>query len=726
MNSKGFYIQLFSIHGLIRGDSPELGRDADTGGQVKYVLELAKSLAEHPLISQVDLVTRRISDKKVSPAYAEEIEVLNEKARIVRIQCGPKKYIRKELLWPYMSEFVDKTIQFLKKQKKIPDIFHGHYADGGYIAMNLAETFAAPFVFTGHSLGRNKEVNLLADGVSQDKINEHLKMQTRIAIEEEIMEAARLIITSTNQEIEKQYGLYDNFSKINAFKIIPPGIDLDVFYPYYNNEIAPESIDESTKQARVALHRELHRFWTVSERPFILVLCRPDHRKNISGLITAYGQDKELQAMANLAVFAGIRKDIATMEDNERYVLTNMLLLMDQFDLYGKLAIPKKHNFSSEVPELYRICAENGGVFINPAMVEPFGITLIEAAACGVPLVATNDGGPIDIIANCQNGILINPSDPKEIAKALKTILVNRSTWQRYSENGINGVGKHYSWDAHSEKSVEEFIALLPEKNVPAEEQSKGREKSLSYGKRLTLAKKILISDIDNTLAGDKRSLQQLLKILQEKSPKMAWGVATGRSLELTIEIMNEQLIPIPDVLICSVGTEIYYGPNIRIDRGWQQHLSKNWKPEQIRDVLGKLDFLGPQGQEGQRTFKISYYMKDDPELLAQVHQHLAEAKLLCQVIFSHGQFLDILPYRASKGKAIKYLQYKWGISPQNVMVAGDSGNDEDMLRGRCCGLVVGNHSPELEGLKGKPSIYFSPKNYAAGIIDGLNHYGFL
>lgn len=725
MDSKGFYIQLFSVHGLIRGDSPELGRDADTGGQVKYVLELAKSLAEHPLVSQVDLVTRLITDKRVSSAYAEEIEALSEKARIVRIQCGPKKYIRKELLWPHMDEFVDKTIQFLKKQPRLPDIFHGHYADGGYAAMNLAETFAAPFVFTGHSLGRNKEVNLLADGVSQDKINEHLKMKTRIAVEEEIMEAARLIITSTNQEIEKQYGLYDNFSKIKAFKIIPPGIDLDVFYPYYNNEIAPESIDEGTKQARVALRRELHRFWSVSKKPFILVLCRPDHRKNICGLITAYGQDKELQAMANLAVFAGIRKDIATMEDNERNVLTNMLLQMDQFDLYGKLAIPKKHDFSSEVPELYRICAESGGVFINPAMVEPFGITLIEAAACGLPLVATNDGGPVDIIANCQNGTLINPSDPEEIAKALKAILVDRSTWQLFSENGINGVGKHYSWDAHCEKSIEEFISHLPDKKVPAD-VSKGGEETLSYGQRLTLVKKILISDIDNTLAGDKRSLKQLLNILRDNTRKLAWGVATGRSLELTIDIMNEQLIPIPDVLICSVGSEIYYGPNLRIDRGWQQHLSTNWKPEQIRDVLGRLDFLGLQGQEGQRAFKISYYMKDDQELLARVHQHLAAAKLLCQVIFSHGQFLDILPYRASKGKAIKYLQYKWGISPQNVMVSGDSGNDEDMLRGRSCGLVVGNYSRELENLKGKPRIYFSKKKHAAGIIDGLNHYGFL
>ena len=258
MKTKGLYIQLFSVHGLIRGNSPELGRDADTGGQTKYVIELARALAEHPSVEQVDLVTRLIKDNRVANIYAKEIETLSDKARIVRIQCGPKRYIRKELLWPHMDEFVDKTIKFLKKQTRLPDIFHGHYADGGYAAMTLAETFATPFVFTGHSLGRNKEVNLLADGVSKKKINELYKMKTRIAVEEEIMEAAQLIITSTNQEVEKQYGLYKNFSKISAFKVIPPGIDLDVFYPYYNSELAPESIDEGTKQARVALRHELH------------------------------------------------------------------------------------------------------------------------------------------------------------------------------------------------------------------------------------------------------------------------------------------------------------------------------------------------------------------------------------------------------------------------------------------------------------------------------------
>ena len=115
MPGNGLYIQLFSLHGLIRGHAQEMGRDADTGGQVKYVLELTRALALREDVAQVDLVTRLIEDKDVSPDYSREIEPLSEKARIVRIQCGGRKYLRKELLWPQLEEFIDKTTGHLSR-----------------------------------------------------------------------------------------------------------------------------------------------------------------------------------------------------------------------------------------------------------------------------------------------------------------------------------------------------------------------------------------------------------------------------------------------------------------------------------------------------------------------------------------------------------------------------------------------------------------------------------
>jgi sucrose-phosphate synthase len=150
------YIQMFSVHGLLRAENLELGRDADTGGQIKYVLELARHLSHRGKIGRIDLFTRLIKDKRVSADYARPVEEINDKLRIIRIQCGGRKYMRKELLWPHLAEFTDKTIKFIKRENQIPDIVHGHYPDAGYVAMQLASVFGLPFIYTGHSLGRAK------------------------------------------------------------------------------------------------------------------------------------------------------------------------------------------------------------------------------------------------------------------------------------------------------------------------------------------------------------------------------------------------------------------------------------------------------------------------------------------------------------------------------------------------------------------------------------------
>jgi sucrose-phosphate synthase len=106
-------------------------------------------------------------------------------------------------------------------------------------------------------------------------------------------------------------------------------------------------------------------------------------------------------------------------------VLGDLLLDIDRYDLYGKVAYPKHHR-REEVPVMYRLAAASGGVFVNPALTEPFGLTLIEAAASGLPIVATSDGGPQDIIGNCHNGYLIDPLNPDDMAAALLEVLRDR------------------------------------------------------------------------------------------------------------------------------------------------------------------------------------------------------------------------------------------------------------------------------------------------------------
>ena len=161
MKNNGLYIQMFSIHGLVRSENMQLGQDADTGGQIKYIIELCNELSQNRNVERVDLFTRLISDKKVSKDYSNAQEIVNDKFRINRIQCGGRKYLRKELLWPHLDEFVDKTIKYIKRESRVPDIVHGHYADGGYVAEEISKIFDIPFVFTGHSLGRIKKKNFL-------------------------------------------------------------------------------------------------------------------------------------------------------------------------------------------------------------------------------------------------------------------------------------------------------------------------------------------------------------------------------------------------------------------------------------------------------------------------------------------------------------------------------------------------------------------------------------
>ena len=201
------YILLISIHGLIRGQHLELGRDADTGGQTKYVVELLRALGERPEVDSADLLTRRIVDSNISEDYAEPVEQLSEKTRIVRLDCGEQGYLPKEALWDSLDNFADSALDFINSQQRLPDIIHSHYADAGYVGTRLSHQLNIPLVHTGHSLGRAKRKRLLASGMKRDAIEQRYNISRRIDAEEETLGAAERVITSTNQEIVEQYGI---------------------------------------------------------------------------------------------------------------------------------------------------------------------------------------------------------------------------------------------------------------------------------------------------------------------------------------------------------------------------------------------------------------------------------------------------------------------------------------------------------------------------------------
>jgi len=106
-------------------------------------------------------------------------EIYNLGVRILRFKFGPNKYLRKELLWPYLDHLTEKLISFYKKNKK-PNYIHAHYADAGYVGVKLSKSLNVPLIFTGHSLGREKKRKLLDTGLKNNQIEKLYSIRKRI------------------------------------------------------------------------------------------------------------------------------------------------------------------------------------------------------------------------------------------------------------------------------------------------------------------------------------------------------------------------------------------------------------------------------------------------------------------------------------------------------------------------------------------------------------------
>jgi sucrose-phosphate synthase len=703
-SAKPLKITLISLHGLIRAHDAELGRDADTGGQVKYVLELASQLATHPNVREVELLTRQIIDPKVSDDYAQIEESISDHAKIVRIPFGPKRYLKKEALWPYIEMFVDQTLVHFRRTG-LPSIIHGHYADAGLAGAQLARLLHIPYVFTGHSLGRVKRQRLSVGKATPESLEKKYKFALRTEAEEIALETASMVVTSTSQEVQDQYELYDHYVP-SRMEVIPPGVDLMNFSPPADDFSEP------------AIAKEINRFLRDPSKPIILTMARPDERKNLEKLVEVYGQSEQLQSVANLVMVMGARDDMRELPKAQQQVIANVMYLIDKYDLYGKVAYPKRHA-PSDVPDLYRYVASGLGVFINPALTEPFGLTLLEAGATGLPIVATNDGGPRDIIANCDNGLLIDPHDGDAIEKSLLRVLTEPEQWQQWSAAGIRGTRKHYSWANHADRYLRDLSDILEHSTTPnLVERPRAR--------RLPEFDRIIITDLDNTLTGDPEALADFNALIRDHE-NIGFGIATGRRLDSAMELIEELGLPRPDVIDTDAGTQLHYGESLTPDQSWRKAIGYAWKPGDIHRVLDDLPGFHLQEAKHQSEFKISYEI--DPEkspTTSKIKKLLREAGVRAKVVLSLGMYLDIIPVRGGSDLSMRHLLWKWGFSPENVLVAGDSGNDAGMLLGRTLGVVVGNYSRELERLRKCPRVYFASAPHARGILEGIHYYQFL
>ena len=703
----GLRLLHLNLHGLIRSKDLELGRDSDTGGQTLYVLELVKGLAARPEVEKVELITRLIVDRKVSSDYSNPVEKISSNAEIIRLPFGPKRYLRKELLWPYLDDLADQIVQRLQQENKLPDWIHAHYADGGYVASLVSRRLGLPFVFTGHSLGREKLRRLLAAGIDHDQIEQTYSISKRIDAEELSLAHSNLLITSTKQESEVQYARYGRFSSKNV-EIIPPGVDLNRFH----------SINFNLNEEEKELAKIFKPFLRDLNLPPLLAISRAVRRKNIPALIETYGRSSILQQRHNLILILGCREDARQLDKQQREVFQQVFELVDKYNLYGKVAFPKQHK-REQIPSIYRWAANRKGLFVNPALTEPFGLTLLEAAACGLPMVATDDGGPRDILSRCENGLLVDVTDLEAFRDGLETAGSNQSLWKTWSNNGIEGVSRHFSWDAH----VCNYIALMQKRLkflAPRHWTFANIEETSPIGKKL------LFLDLDNFLE-ESNGLSILRNKLKDDSTNhdIQLGILTGRSIKAARYRYAETGLPKPTVWICQAGTEIYYGDENKSDIFWQDAISVDWIRNDVERVLFDLkDYLEIQSTEFQGPFKVSYLLKEPSQaILPLVRKRLRQSGLAAVPHLKCHWYLDVVPLRASRSEAIRFLTLRWGLSLEKILIVASQQGDEELIRGLTTNFIPLDHDSSLDRLRSQQRVFFSDDKDS--VLDGLKYFRF-
>jgi sucrose-phosphate synthase len=424
----------------------------DFGGQLVYVKEM--SLALGRLGHQVDIITRRIKDP-AWPPFADSLDRYpgHENIRILRLPCGPSGFLPKEELWPHLDEWVRNILSFYAQDRSFPDIVTGHYADGGLAAVLLQEGRGVPFTFTGHSLGAQKMDKTIRTEEDFNGAVENFHFDRRIAAERVSMARAARIITSTVQEREEQYThrLYRGAVEPAApgkFTVIPPGVNLEIFVSDRKGQFE----DQIAERVEKLLERDI----PVQRRALATVICssRLDAKKNHLGLIHAWAASEQLRKAANLLIITrGARDPLRTWEEEirgeERLVFGRIVAQIQEGGLQGCVSAFDL-NSQEELAACYRyLSRKRRGIFALSSLYEPFGLAPLEAMAAGLPAVVTRNGGPRESLQDRGEayGILVDPEDPRDIARGLLELAGDETRRQEMLSRGRRRVLDRYTWE---------------------------------------------------------------------------------------------------------------------------------------------------------------------------------------------------------------------------------------------------------------------------------------
>jgi sucrose synthase len=483
-------VAIVSPHGWF-GQTNTLGKP-DTGGQVIYILDQVRVLERYlqELLNSAGLdvkpriiVLTRLLPEAGDTTCDQRLEKIfnTENAWILRVPFRDehfnmkKEWVSRFQIWPYLERFAEDSIHELTSEfHGDPDLIIGNYSDGNLVSSLLSDHFGSIQCTIAHALEKPKYH--LSDVYWQEKEDDY-NFSIHFTSDILSMNKSDFIITSTLQEIvgtEETMGQYESYqfftmpglykvvSGVNLFdpkfNVISPGVDENLYFPYYQEE-------RRTLNTRQRLQQTL--FLEVSDEIFgelkdpdkrpIFTMARFDKIKNITGLIEAFGMSEKLKDTCNLIFAAGsIHLENAT-DREERAEIEKAQELIERFDLYGKVRwLPSITKL--DTGEVYRIAADRGGMFVQPALFEAFGLTILEAMASGLPTFAPRFGGPLEIIESGVHGFLMDTSDPKLMAECLEEFIDASSEddgyWGKISEAGIERVRENFNWDRYARKLV--------------------------------------------------------------------------------------------------------------------------------------------------------------------------------------------------------------------------------------------------------------------------------
>jgi sucrose synthase len=386
-----------------------------------------------------------------------------------------KHWVSRFKIWPYLENFAeDAATELLSEFQGRPDLIIGNYSDGNLVASLLSDKFDVIQCTIAHALEKTKYA--FSDLHWQTLENDyHFSLQYTADLFS--MNKSDFIITSTLQEIigtEDTMGQYESYQFFSLpelyqvvnglnlfapkFNVIPPGVDEELYFPYYEDEKRIQNKRRHWERRLFADESE-DIFGTLDdpEKPPIFTMARFDKIKNITGLIQAFGVSKKLQQSFNLVFAAGTIHVENSSDIEERNEITKAYDLIESFHLYGKVRwLPSINKL--DTGEVYRIIADRKGIFVQPALFEAFGLTIIEAMATGLPTFAPKFGGPLEIIEYGKSGFLMNTSKSELIAATLEGFVDDYQNdgdlWKLISENAIARVKSHFNWQSYSRRLI--------------------------------------------------------------------------------------------------------------------------------------------------------------------------------------------------------------------------------------------------------------------------------